>query len=397
MSERLQRFRKMMAAFEGAADPAKALEQGYYVHAPGKLLVDQIVNRIALRPASSHLLVGGIGTGKTTQLLMAQRQLQEIEDIAAYYLDVSTYTDIRNLKPGLLIAILGMELCGFLTESEKAPFQQEIVAIEQSAYGYPSSRSEEQLLRNLITPWNEGLLTMKPSFTGQNILEEAVCKIWKFCSEDYSIKYVFIFDGLDRSQDLKCFSELIRSDLQFMTSIGMGVILVGPSAFLYSMPKNDDRDLTDNLYYQPCFDVERDIESHKFFSNVLRTRLLNVDFIDQKAIDKLILYSGGVLRDLIKLAETSVEEVYASGDDALEIRHIEKAAYGLGRNKLFGISELELDLLRKSIENNQFAIGSPESISLVTSGRVLEYRYPGTRYAVHPVLRAQLQASVKAA
>ena len=67
MSNRLKLVRERMAAFEGAANPSVAIESGYYVHAPGKLLVDNISNRIALRPLSSHLLLGGIGSGKTTQ------------------------------------------------------------------------------------------------------------------------------------------------------------------------------------------------------------------------------------------------------------------------------------------------------------------------------------------
>lgn len=62
MSNRLQLFRKRMAAFEGTADPLEAINSGYYVHAPAKLLVDEISGRIALRPFSSHLLIGGIGS-----------------------------------------------------------------------------------------------------------------------------------------------------------------------------------------------------------------------------------------------------------------------------------------------------------------------------------------------
>jgi hypothetical protein len=85
-----------MTAFEGAADPAKSIEHGHYVHAPGQLLVDQIAGRIALRPNSTHLLVGGIGSGKTTQLLVAKKQLEAVEDFLVFYVDVSRYTDISQ-------------------------------------------------------------------------------------------------------------------------------------------------------------------------------------------------------------------------------------------------------------------------------------------------------------
>ena len=117
MSNRLKLFRERMAAFEGAANPSEAIESGYYVHAPGKLLVDTISGRIALRPSSSHLLLGGIGSGKTTQLLVACKQIIEIEDTHAIYVDVSLYTDISKLKSGIITAIIGLELANLMKDS----------------------------------------------------------------------------------------------------------------------------------------------------------------------------------------------------------------------------------------------------------------------------------------
>jgi hypothetical protein len=66
-----------MAAFEGAPNPSVAIESGYYVHAPGKS-VDNISNRIAVRPSSSHLLLGGISSGKTTQFKQLNRDVRKL-------------------------------------------------------------------------------------------------------------------------------------------------------------------------------------------------------------------------------------------------------------------------------------------------------------------------------
>ena len=108
MSNRLQIFRERMAAFEGAANPQEAIENGYYDSAPGKLLAEKLSARVALRPASSHLLIGGIGSGKTTQLLVACQILKEIGDIYPIYIDVSLYTDIYKINPGVLTTIAGV-------------------------------------------------------------------------------------------------------------------------------------------------------------------------------------------------------------------------------------------------------------------------------------------------
>ncbi len=84
MSNRLQFFRERMAAFEANADPQKAIVRGYYVNQPQKSLADTLANRVALRPASTHILAGGIGSGKTTQLLVAKDKINEIGDTYAH-------------------------------------------------------------------------------------------------------------------------------------------------------------------------------------------------------------------------------------------------------------------------------------------------------------------------
>ena len=110
MSDRLQFFREQMAAFEGTSDPQKAIEKGYFIKQPRNSMANTIANRIALRPSSSHLLIGGIGSGKTTQLMMARDRINEIGDTHAVYVDASLYTDISEIQPGALIAIVGLVL-----------------------------------------------------------------------------------------------------------------------------------------------------------------------------------------------------------------------------------------------------------------------------------------------
>ena len=87
MSDRLKFFRRLMSAFEGTSDPQRAVEREFYVKLPNNPIA-VITAKIALRPSSVHLLFGGIGSGKTTQLLLTQQALNELEDIKAIYVDV---------------------------------------------------------------------------------------------------------------------------------------------------------------------------------------------------------------------------------------------------------------------------------------------------------------------
>ena len=60
------------------------------------------------------------------------------------------------------------------------------------------------------------------------------------------------------------------------------------------------------FYHQPCFDVENDQDAHDFFREILITRSKG-NYIQDAAIDLLIKFSGGILRDLISLTQSSIE------------------------------------------------------------------------------------------
>lgn len=132
-----------MSAFEGTVDPLRAIESGYYVHAPGKLLAETISTRIALRPASSHLLVGGIGSGKTTQLLVACQNIKEVGDIYPIYIDISLYTDISKMKTGVLTAIAGVEISKLIKNNKNQDVNSSIDLIKKIAFGESEEITKE--------------------------------------------------------------------------------------------------------------------------------------------------------------------------------------------------------------------------------------------------------------
>jgi hypothetical protein len=112
---RRRRFRSYMARMAAAADPALAIEQQMYVRPP-RPLADELVSRLEIEPAGRHLVVGGIGSGKTTQLLLATQALNAMLDICAEYIDVSQKQDLVKLRPGCLVALAGLALLKYLPE-----------------------------------------------------------------------------------------------------------------------------------------------------------------------------------------------------------------------------------------------------------------------------------------
>ena len=404
MSNRLKLFRERMAAFEGAANPSEAIESGYYVHAPGKLLVDNISNRIALRPSSSHLLLGGIGSGKTTQLLVACQQINEIEDTHAYYLDVSKDIDISKISNGILIVYAGLQLTKLIKDHENQIIQESIKVINKFALGYTEesnlSRSTNYL-DNLLTL---GIRTIKhegiiPTQSNQYGVKADLVKAVSTLAQEAIKKYgyiVFIFDGLDRLHDSKTLMQIVASDAKYLSSVGIGLVLVGPLTAIYGDYSDIDDKGLDSFYYsyyQPFFDVENDPEAYHFFEKIIQARSCE-DFIEISAIKALINFSGGVLRDFIILTQASIEETYLSGEDKVQEQQVLKAVDSTGRNQLLGISDNELKIIKQILQTGTFIPRTDEDLRLLVRRVILEYRYPKLRYAVHPAMKPLIQQIV---
>ncbi|MBD2298608.1 hypothetical protein [Nostoc sp. FACHB-190] len=378
-----------MAAFEGAADPSKAIESGYYVHAPVKLLVDHISGRIALRPSSSHLLIGGIGSGKTTQLLVACEKINEIEDIYAIYVDVSLYTDISQISSGVLTAIAGLELAKLMQDSDDPNILSNIRIIRNLAHGYDGYYDDNYDYDYNYEPntiYIKGIIPKKTE--GYGISSHLVITVYEL-TKATSAKYgniVFLFDGLDRLDDAKTFMQIVSSDAQAISSMGIGLVLVGPLTAIYGQSRDTVDKTLDYFYYQPFFDVDNDTEAYNFFSKIIQVRS-SEDFIEQSAIKLLIQFSGGVLRDFISLIQSSIEETYLSGEDKVNFNHVFHAVDSFGRYQLLGISDNEVKIIKQTLDTAKFIPRTDEDLRLLVRRIILEYRYPKIRHVVHPAIQ----------
>ncbi len=392
MSNRLQLFRERMAAFEGTANPSPAIESSYYVNAPGKLLGEHISGRIALRPFSSHLLIGGIGSGKTTQLLVACEKINQVEDIHAIYIDVRLYADISKISTGVLTAIAGLELSEMLKESEDQSLQQSINLIRKLAFGYEGSHYQQAMFDIAGIPSRksgkikqEGILSdISEQYGVKSDLVKAVTNLVKEASKQYG-HIVLLFDGLDRLEDVKTFMEILAVDAKAISSMQIGLVLIGPLMSLYG-DYHDTVDKEVDYYYQPFFDIENDPEAYNFFQKIIQTRS-PTNFIEDSAIHTLIYSSGGVLRDFITLTQSAIEETYLSGEDTVQKRHVLNAVDSFARSQLLGLSNDELKILKLSLNTEKFIPRTNENLRLLVRRLILEYRTPKSRYTVHPAVK----------
>jgi hypothetical protein len=354
-----------MGRFEPSADPRDAVERGFYVPRPGRSIAEQLAARFEVKPSASHLLVGGVGSGKTTQLLVARRKLEAALDVCTIYVDVSRSVDPATIEGAALLAIVGRELISNLSTAHQEAFENALkrfnLYISNGHIGVYADPFNI-LVRDIIR------------------IREALIKRFPHC--------VLLVDALDRMSDLENFSRIVESAVTTLRSLGLGIVLIGPLTALYGIERII-LDRFDRVWHLPSVDVQDDEQGRDFLRRVLRARDTE-NLVSDTAAEKLIRLSGGVLRDLMTLAQISGEEAYVDGAERVEPQHVDIAADAFGRKHLVAIDSEQLAVLQGVRTKGTFVQTSEKHLALLATRRVLEYMNGQPHFAVHPTIEPLL-------
>jgi hypothetical protein len=376
-AERRDRFRAFMARLDGAGDPRSAIERGLYVDQPAAV-ADSIATRLELRPATTQLIVGGVGTGKTTQLLVARERLVEkLPDAIAIYLDVSAHQVLDQMKPGSVLALAALEIAQVLAETDER-VESYAASFKKWAHGEWIEPDDDDVVRHPEeTTWPPSKVFSPGVVTSpESLLESEIWSRLRHLGELLSFKpegaevAVFI-DSLDRLTDVSMFQTAIEQDIAALSSVGIGVVVVGPLRAIYGLERVV-ADRFDNIHRQSPIDAAPDSDGLTFLIDVLRRRA-DPDMLPDEACRNLACASGGVLRDLVRLAHQAGEEAYLAGAACVEDVHIQRAADGFGRSLMMGLSSEDIDKLRKIEKHGQFVETSERDLALLATRRILDY------------------------
>lgn len=399
---RLQRYRALLAAMNPSSDPQAAIDGGLYVDPPGQSVWAALKLKLELEPASSHLVLGGIGSGKTSELLKTcmalQGTLPEVGDFVAYC-DVSQHHHLDE-KPvrGVLFALaagLLMKATGSLPQT--GPVADAAQVLRRFADGYFRTVRRRRLPDDDVSgPDRVALFDEEVEFV-EGVMkppprEESLPVRFKWLvrnmqrvrahilGEDKSA--VVCFDSLDRLARPESFKTMVMDDVRALKRAGIGVVVVGP--IRYSV--GSDRGLVD-IFDQTHFNLAvdpREPSGLAFLCDVLRRRSAASGLLPEEILAPIAQASGGVLRDLITLAKRSAEEAYAAGHPTVTLEDVERAADASGRSLAVGLDDAQLRLLRGVRSTGGFVVRGERELSLLETRRVL--LYPGNRWAVHPTL-----------
>src|ERR1017187_1088291 len=348
-------------------------------------------NTAELTRGSQMALVGGIGSGKTTELLLTQKVLGRHADAVNIFVDMADYTDLSEVSPGAVLAVAGFEIYSHLTKSARGPTREataahtrlRALAIARTAWVDPRDRGDE-MPDDIVPVQVPGLMRLRfPPLRGK--VKEAKDLLFSIASQlvETGSQITLLVDGLDRLIRPEPFREFAEQDLQALRGTKISVIIVAPLLFLY----DKSRFLQD--YFDPVKHIPAaaaDPQHSDFLRKILQRRGAP-DLMDRAEITSIAKYSGGVLRDLLTLARSSAEYAYRDGEDHISRRHVNAAIKQIGNRYLAGLGNTQKRLLRSLIEDGEFPIENSTARELLVSRQVLEYFKGGVDYfAVHPAL-----------
>ncbi|NER46893.1 MAG: AAA family ATPase [Symploca sp. SIO1A3] len=302
----------------------------FYVQRPDSP-VENLVSSLEMADEPiKFLLAGHLGGGKTTELRRVQEQLAQ--DYAVIWIDTATALDRYNISYAEVLVLIALEICrqaiqpGWWSNKD----EQLMVALEETLLTVVY-QEKDQAATNLGLPdiLKHTGLVLKRGLTREmtktlNIrpkLSEMITRVNDIIREaekDRQQKLVVIVDGLDR-HDQQTALEMFASPL--LTELDCHIIYTIPISLRYSpnfrQPLQSFQKCLD-LANIPVFEPDENFcptktpnkVGRELLGRVISKRLARIqeeDIFTPDAIDLLCEKSGGVMRDLIRLARTSCE------------------------------------------------------------------------------------------
>lgn len=386
----VEMYRDLMARLDTASQPQRALDRGFYVPRLN-FSTRELAARLLLEPTSTHFLVGGIGSGKTTELLNMRPLIERGRGTKVLYIDVSQHQRLEELAPGVLTLLAGLALYAQLNRDQKVGLDDSYRLLLDFASGAwsPDSGPDDEVINGY--EWNPGLLKPPgPEDYAVKTLGSLVERL-RIAVQDTIPHIVVVFDALDRIHDRKKLAELVREDVAALKQAGVGVVLVGPLYVLFW----EERSLLecfDQYSYLPDVDVEIDTQGRDFLHKVLRARVPKERISDEICM-KLVMLSGGILRDLLKLTKGAVQRAFMADSPQVDGQHVRAAAEVEGRRLLLGVPQDSLSKLQALAQGKGFVLATREDLLLLEHRRVIQHQGSDgqVRYTLHPTLRLLLR------
>lgn len=299
--------RQTLLAAAKALNPILPAERAHYLAPPDGGLHGWITKTIARDPTSQLLAIGGIGSGKTTELLRAQELIEERKLARAWHVPLDAYFDLGNLGEGRLVTLAGLAMLSVLRgrEALSADLHEAAVALHEML------RSDREVTAPLaLKSYAKPYRTPAPPVAAADLARsiDALVRRWRegqTATERQTERrgIVLLVDALDR-RSFHDFLSATSEDLPILRTLGVGVVIVGNIEWRHDLTV-ERRDVFDEDWVHASFDpsTQRDAT---FLHEALMKRAPGV--FSSEVANAIVGASGGVLRDLIRIGRETVSE-----------------------------------------------------------------------------------------
>jgi hypothetical protein len=392
-----------MKRFNPTAAGRSAIQQGLVVDDPSRSLYAKLAARADLEPGSQQLIAGGIGSGKTTELLMAESWLAKQGKTLPLYVDITAETRLSALDAGAVLTTTGLHIGTILPDKGSKEVKASWQRIKEVAYGKtewvepdwvepdwpPDDGGDFGYEEDLRVPVRVPGKLKRPLPALHRDVAELVETVTPFVRaiRDTQKEIVLVLDGLDRLMDPPKFWKLVEQDFQALKRLGLSVLAAAPLSVLFG----EDRQIADHFdRVRHLATAVADPQRSPFLMQVLEKRGAG-ELMGSSEMQALCTASGGVMRDLISLCRNAAEDAYISGADGVVMKNVKRGCAQLGEAYWLGLGKGQADSLRILRKTGAFSVGEKSNMELLLTRRVLEYEGPPPRYEVHPVLVSLLQ------
>jgi Cdc6-like AAA superfamily ATPase len=353
-------------------------------------------NAAELNRGSQMALVGGIGSGKTTELWLTMKLLRRHADAINVFVDLAELTDLNELNPGALLIAVGLQLYlkvkkAQRTDDVKAAYQKLknlatggtswVEADESQNDDYEPDQDDAPPMTPIHTP-----PLLKPRFPAiHRQVADIQAILWEIIPSfiEVDAQITVIIDGLDRLIGTDRFREFAEQDLRALRDFPITVIVAVPLSLWFDKSRFL-QDYFDEMRHIPA--AIADPSESTFLRDILLRRGAE-EVMDGAEVDEIARSSGGVLRDLITLARASAQTAYREDKDRITPDHVQSAVRQLGKRYLVGLGRTHRIRIQRLLKNEEFSLDTPVSIELLINRQVLEHFSQGRDiFAVHPAL-----------
>ncbi|NES85769.1 MAG: AAA family ATPase [Moorea sp. SIO2B7] len=351
------------------------------------------------------LVIGHRGCGKSTILNKVAEELNNDFHLVSFSAaETLNMNDVETID--ILISIYLQILNSMNDSNINVPFQRFDDIMKSVKSKLKVTEAGVNLLKTLtfkIKVENESRAALREEFINQieilnNSISDCIESIYKhYEDEDNNTKgkdVLIIIDDLDKL-DTEFAEKVFFEQSHLLTMPEAKIIYTFPLETYYCEAFNTFRDRYDDEFISLVV-VAQEKNGDLGIQQLAKLVLQRIDkqYIKPEALKKMILFSGGLLRDLIKFMQDACKKAIVNDSDIIDKDIAEQVINETANHykRLFDFPNYKEDVKKIVSKSQRNEIENKDLIYLLKYLFVLEYRFKDNLwYEVHPCLKKVLE------